>query len=313
MPDPILYPIINDLQMKKWTIWASALCLLGCGAANAPTNAAGAGQITLVTETTASDSAADANLAPQDSIISRDTLYAPAWAPDYRAEIITVDYMTYDADMDADLRATAYMIVKAYHAERVLFRTKVRGSAGIYWGPCWLTAVADDGSYWLLHCQENMVGVGAANPVATICLDGHGKEIKDFGPLFDPYTEQAIVQLDGRRLLEGGRVLDMKAKKWENLSGGKGAGFCADTIGERVLLVMGENGKGQDAAFFYSLPDLKLRLSFPCGCHGEEASMFEEIYYHSNPNGRKVSLAGPNDMLYHVDLLNWSVDSVVSR
>ncbi len=299
--------------MKKWTIWASALCLLGCSAAAAPTNATDSDPLPLLLETTATDQGLDANAPPQDSIVTRDTVRAPAWAPDYWAELTTVDYNTYDADMDADLRATAYMIVKAYHGERVLFRAKVLGSAGIYWGPFWLTAVADDGSYWLLNCQENMVGVGAANPVATICLNGRGKEIKEFAAVFDPYTGQTIMQLDGRRLLEGGRVLDMKAKQWTNLSGGKGAGYCSDTIGEHVLLVVGENGRGQDAAFFYSMPDLKLRLTFPCGCHGEEASMLEEIYYHSNPNDSKVSLAGRNDMLYNVDLVKWSVDSLVSR
>ncbi len=241
-----------------------------------------------------------------DSIYTCDTVNGNPSAPGLWARVSTVDYMLFDTFLDAEARHTARMKVEGFSGNQLLMVADLRGGWEGYLGPCWFTAVASDGKLWILNCTENVVGMGAAAPVSTFCLDGSGNEVNGLAPIFDTYTQTALLQLDGRRVLEGGRILDMKSRKWIDLKGGPGKGFASDTLNEHALLVIGhEKNEERLNAYFFSLPDLKRRLFFPCNCAGESGSS-EGIY--GNWSGAAFELTD-GEKTFKVDIDKWAVDS----
>ena len=88
-----------------------------------------------------------------------------------------------------------------------------------------------------------------------------------------------------------------------------GGGDCSALVATDALLVM-----GQGKAYFYELPDLELRLSFPCDCSGEDAGMDSDIFFQGEKSDQGLTLGDREGVhLYKVDLEQWTVDSSLSQ
>ena len=242
-----------------------------------------------------------------NSSIHRDTVYAPNFAPGYWAVLSSHTTLVEVSGPD-DLKGMLDSLnIEGYHDQDRLFSAWLEGGNTIHSPE--LVAVAGDGSLWILHCVEQSWAEAAGSNFRTISVDGRGKEVLGLAPVTSSYSLTAIKQVDPNQLVNGGHVLDLKKRVWTSLPGGPDEDDCSAFVGTDALLVM-----GQGSAYFYELPELELRLSFPCDCSGANGSMDNDIFFQGEASDRHLTLGDRAGIrLYQVDLELWAVDSSISH